>query len=305
MSRLTAREFAMSHDIEFPSSFEQDLYEKSVDKQFATSVAARAHYLQFSQESGFAVSEITTIQNFVAMLRGLFSDRKILELGPGNHPRFTGDNVYYYDICPPDELLKFYKKTGCQTGNIPDHIHFVSNTADMSIINEKFDLVFSSHNIEHHVCLLSHIKHIERCLASKDYFCCAIPDKRYSFDYFRNISTIFDVLDAYHDGNRQFYHSLKNYCSHVYYMTHNDAKRHWSNDHGSIDNDKKNIQDIINGYLVNKEKIFSIHAWIFTDRSFAELFNALYELDYTSLKLIRLYPTVMNSHSFFAVFQKD
>lgn len=61
-------------------------------------------------------------------------------------------------------------------------------------MNDKFDLVFSSHNMEHVLDLIQHMLDVEKLLMPNGYFSCIVPDRRFTFDYFRHKSSLADVV---------------------------------------------------------------------------------------------------------------
>lgn len=45
---------------------------------------------------------------------------------------------------------------------MPDTIHYVEPNGDLSVVNKRFDAVFSSHMIEHAADLAAHLKQIRQ-----------------------------------------------------------------------------------------------------------------------------------------------
>ena len=136
---------------------------------------------------------------------------KHLEIGPYFNPVLKGSNVSYFDVVDRSGLIKKAVVDNVDQSNIPEKIHYVEQYGDMSVINDKFQLVFSSHNIEHQVNLVRHFNQIAKLLAKGGKFYLAIPDKRYCFDHFIAVTPVSEVL-AIHYQNPN-HHSLQTILS--------------------------------------------------------------------------------------------
>ncbi len=98
--------------------------------------------------------------------------QKTLEVGPYYTPILRSSTVKYFDVLDHAGLVKkansdpsyFEQVSAASLLQIPT-IHFVDPHGDMSNIEEKFDIVFSSHNIEHQVYLIKHLQQVSNILA--------------------------------------------------------------------------------------------------------------------------------------------
>ena len=113
----------------------------------------------------------------------------ILEIGPFYKPNCIGDNVEYFDILDRDALIKRATEinSSINIDQIP-YINYVSENGDLSIIDKKFDALFSSHAIEHQLDLIDHFQKASKLLNKGGKYYMIIPDKRYCFDYFNKES---------------------------------------------------------------------------------------------------------------------
>ena len=102
----------------------------------------------------------------------------------------------------------------------------------MSSINEKFDLIFSSHNIEHQIDLVSHLQQIEKLLNDNGQIILLVPDKRFCFDHFVPESPFSDILESYY--NKDKFHPFRTILSMVCETTHNNPNKHLAGDNGEI-----------------------------------------------------------------------
>jgi 2-polyprenyl-3-methyl-5-hydroxy-6-metoxy-1,4-benzoquinol methylase len=136
-------------------------------------------------------------------------NQKLLEIGPFFRPLAPGSNVKYFDIKNQAGLIETAKDyaTKDEIQQIPE-IDYVSPTGDLSVINEKFGIIFSSHVIEHQLDLIKHLQGISNLLDSDGTYFLIIPDKRFCFDHFNVASQLVDVIAAHHEP--QVRHRLRN-----------------------------------------------------------------------------------------------
>jgi SAM-dependent methyltransferase len=119
---------------------------------------------------------------------------KILEISPFYRPCMIGENVSYFDVLDKEGLIENAKRMKLPTDAISD-MHYVSRNGDLSIISGKFDIVFSSHVIEHTIDLITHLNQVYSLLNENGKYILAIPDYRYCFDHFRGQSK-FPEIDS-------------------------------------------------------------------------------------------------------------
>lgn len=224
--------------------------------------------------------------------------QSVLELGPFVNPCLSGPSVKYFDVLDKTALLARAMQLGLDVSKAVD-IDFVSGIADMSVINETFNVVVSSHNIEHHPDLIDHLKQVERILKPGGRYLVIVPDKRYCFDHFLPESSIAEILDA--RGRTR--HSLASIIEHRAQTTHNDVARHWNGDHGAplMADGVGSIVGAIAEYQDANGAYIDVHAWQFTPESFRTNMNIAKEIGLTSIAVERVYPTAHGCNEFCAV----
>lgn len=256
-------------------------------------------------------------KNFINEI--MHSDGLILEIGPYHNPALKGNNVRYFDVFSQQELLKKAKIDNVDKSRIPE-IHYVSPIGDMGIITEKFDVIFSSHNIEHQVDLIRHLKEASKLLKPHGKYYMAIPDKRYCFDHFIPETAMSDVITTHYENRSS--HDLKAILTMRCETTHNNSYNHHINDNGnmagadyvgytSIDTDRFHLKDNLECYqkaykefLNSKGKYIDSHKWRFTPANFYFILEALYKLGYISFKVEKVYKTHYSSNEFYAILKK-
>lgn len=126
-----------------------------------------------------------------------------LEVGPLSAPLVAKDGrnrIYYADYADQEFLRKCSENNphvNCAAIPIIDYV--VKSTADYQKIERRFDYILAAHVIEHTPDFIGWINALICLLKPKGKLILAIPDRRYTFDYFRPESSLGDALDAYYE----------------------------------------------------------------------------------------------------------
>lgn len=185
--------------------------------------------------------------------------------------------------------------------NIPN-IDYVDSKGDLSIVKEKFDVVYSSHNIEHQVNLIKHLKQISDILEENGKFYLVVPNKRYCFDKFISLSTLSEVLSNYEE--KPDVHSLKDVLAYDCETTSNYAPHHWKGLPSSIaglecySKSMKKFEKANGSYI-------DIHKWRFTPQSFKYIISSLNKMGIINFKVEKVFCTRENTLEFFAILKKS
>lgn len=226
----------------------------------------------------------------------------VLEIGPFTSPNVRGENVRYFDVLDKDALIARAKKHD-YPHDAPVEMDYVSPVGDLSIVpDNSFDVVLSSHCIEHQPDLIAHLKHVGRILRSGGRYLIVVPDKRYCFDHFVPESSLTDILAARGDT----LHSLKSFINFSTKMTHNDPERHWRGDHGLPETLNDPIAEARAAELFASKcgEYIDIHAWQFTPDTFWEIVGCLDRDKFISLAVENIYQTAPNTFEFSAALRK-
>ena len=147
----------------------------------------------------------------------------VLEIGPFAQPVLRGPHVRYVDVLSTEDLRKRAQSLGMDETKVPT-ISWVSNGSDLSVVNDTFDAVVSSHAIEHQPDFVRHLNQVAHLLKPNGRYYLLVPDHRYCFDHFLTPSTIAQVLGAHLEYRKV--HSLSSVVEHRALTTHNDPARY-------------------------------------------------------------------------------
>lgn len=290
------------------------------------------HCRRFAVEQGRSTCPYDRSEYLQFFLQGAIDKKhlKVLEISPGRRPFFGGENVKYFGVEDSESLKETAIKMKLNTDTVPEKIHFVSPLGDLGVVNETFDIVFSSHVIEHCPDLIEHIHGVSKILNKGGLYILIIPDKRYCFDYYHPESTIEEVIDAF--ANEKKIPRLADVIGTVFTRTHNNAVLHWLGYHGErygYRNNAFEIDDSVKimdeyffddgsgasfekfSYLVEKYsdalaegKYINAHNWRFTPENFRYIFDMLNKLSLIDLSILRLCHTIWGRQEFVAMLEK-
>ncbi len=293
---------------ELPPVFDGTIYAShpgNADLSGFDQEAAANHYRQYGRDEGRVANAIDGRGAFLGLIPPSAS---LLEIGPFCTPCFTKKThrVRFMDAFPTEELRKIVGELSWGRPDLVPEIDYVWRGEPYAeLIDERFDAVFSSHNIEHQPCLVSHLRDVASVLLPGRRLFLIIPDRRYCFDYFLSESTIADVLDAYID--RRHGHSARSILEHRLMLTHNEADAHWLGDHGPDPRRRAPDPEILARIAENLETLpgrsgyTDTHAWQFVPDSFTHLIGTLHAAGLTPFTVERVYPTLRPSNEFYAV----
>jgi hypothetical protein len=130
----------------FPREFDAELYRSRYpDLSRLEENGLRQHYEVHGRTEGRTATAAVPRDRF---LRLVPAGLPILEIGPFNHPVVYGDNVKYFDLFDRNQLIERARGIGLDFDKVPD-VDFVHPFGDLSVVDQKFDVVISSHLIEH------------------------------------------------------------------------------------------------------------------------------------------------------------
>lgn len=132
------------------------------------------------------------------------TDSPVLEIGPLDKPfvRGTAYEVFYADVRETSEIVGFFDNDPHVNKSNIASIDYVIRTSYREAVGEKrFGAVFHSHVIEHVPNIIKFLRELSEILIESGKIIMAIPDKRGTFDWFRDVTPFRDAYDVYHGGS--------------------------------------------------------------------------------------------------------
>lgn len=286
---------------QLPPELDLSAYKAAFCPAGMTDDEARRRFYTYGANAGEAGSPFCARGEFTSWLNQRFRDQDTLEIAPGIQPAMIGSYVKYYGSRNSEKLGGGVGQDNAGSREIP-RIDYPGDMTNVDIVERKFDLIFSAHDLAYAPDLITYLDNCASLLKCGGLLALTIPDKRFTFAHYRRESDIADALEAWHCssqakiGFHEFYEAAK-------LRTHNDASRHWACDYG-LPVQSSNPADLFAAY--NKTGMPpDFQRWIFTSGSFYTLINELYEYGFIPLKPARVWNTPRNCNSFNAILRRS
>ncbi|PZS20774.1 MAG: hypothetical protein DLM57_00565 [Pseudonocardiales bacterium] len=223
-----------------------------------------------------------------------------LEVGPSYNPlvpKSSGHRIETVDHAHAEELVAKYTAMGLSEEHIAriepvDHLWAGGSLLDVVPDHGSYDYILASHFIEHTVDLVRFLKDCEVLLRDGGRLSLVVPDKRFCFDRFQPLSTVGDVIDAYHAKNT--FHTAGPLVDHQAYACTSGGALIWSADHRApVELQFPNLEGAAeaarNGLA--QQAYFDTHRWKFTPTSFELLIDDLAVMGLHSFGVVESLPT--------------
>ena len=168
------------------------------------------------------------------LLEGIDRRSKILELGPSVSPmapRSAGWDVTVVDHATQEELVEKYKVDPNVTVANIEKVDYVWSNGPLHEavppeLHGTFDVLIASHVIEHLPNPIGFLQSAARLLRpDTGVVALAVPDKRWCFDYFKQISSTGDFFAAHRVGAQR--HRLATRFDHSAYIAFDNGRGGW------------------------------------------------------------------------------
>lgn len=285
---------------DLPAELSPDaLRRRYADLAHLDDAAVTAHYKDYGRAEGRVASDAALRADFIKLID---AEARLLEIGPYVMPVFEGPNVRYMDVFDADSLRSRALSGGIDISRCPSKIHYTNGLQQCA--GKNFDVVFSSHAIEHQPDLVRHLQQVGAALKPGGSYWIIVPDKRFCFDHHLPESTLADVLDAYLECRTR--HSARSIINHMVLQDHNDPLAHWNGLHGDVsENTIDRTRAAIQHFEYHRSGYIDCHAWQLTPDRFRTIHSSLWELGLSPFSSMRVYDTPFGNFEFTAVLRTD
>lgn len=198
---------------------------------------------------------------------------RILEIGALDSPTFPERNVRYLDWFSREELL------AAIAGNerrLPDRLvevdHVVKDKRFARHISVRFDVVIANHVIEHVADPVTWLRQVSKLTPSGELFL-AVPDRRYTFDYLRPVSTAGQLMRAYQEDLDQ--PSQWQYLDALFYWRPFRAAHAWAEDFTPLGRPRFSFEEALERSKRAALEYVDTHCHVFSADSFGALMDDL------------------------------
>jgi hypothetical protein len=252
-----------------------------------------------SDEGRHALSRRDKILRFIDVPR-----QSGIEFGPLITPvvaRANGD-IRYVDRASTEELRHWFSADDkINTAEIAS-IDYIWNDAPLldCVQNNQFDYAIASHVIEHVPDIVTWLNEVSDVLVDNGILSLIIPDKRYTFDCRRELSTMSDVIDAYVRRLRK--PSPRQIFDHFAGIADVDTAGLWNGSldpaHARLIHTPESVLQTVKKAYTSDEYIDS-HCWVVTPHSFFKVLDGLNQLGLLNFEVVSFDPTELNDIEFF------
>lgn len=211
-----------------------------------------------------------------------------IEIGPFEHPAKLPDkcSVEYCDVISTKEAKDLFPEVDHQNLVEIDHIIDLDQNGLSKFENEKFDFVIINHVIEHLFNPIFAIHECIRVIRPNGHLVIAVPDKNYTFDKERTLTTFQSIQDR-----------IKREPA---YPTPEDYKEIITYIHKKLINAPEEIQSTaLEGFLKRRE-----HLNIWDSKTFNEFMIQVLGLQNGTLKMKKKFTAYENQLEYIAVWEK-
>ena len=203
-----------------------------------------------------------------------------VEIGPLSRPlvKRAESDVYYIDHCSTEDLRKKYADDPAAHPEKIEDVDFVwADQPLVALLGDKVpvDYIVASHVIEHVPDLVGWLKEMSDALKVGGRLLLIVPDKRFTFDIYRRLSSIEEVSLAFLERRRR--PGLRCIMDHFSNAVSADTWALWDN--YKLADDLKYFHGV--EYLdiayqhFHEGRYIDVHCWVFTPWSFLELMGKI------------------------------
>jgi SAM-dependent methyltransferase len=232
------------------------------------------------------------------LLLSLNPDGIGLEVGPGCYPLVAGNpafNARALDHADQAGMIAKYSAQGENVSGIPFIDYVWDGRSYKELVgDQKFDYIIASHVLEHIPDTIGFINDCSSILAEGGVLSLALPDRRFTFDYYRPRASIGKIIDAH--LARKSRPSPGDMAEQVAYMAAVDGNLSWSSGHC------EGFPTMLHGPIsilheynkVVKGEFIDQHVWVFTPSSFRWVMGDLYDLGFIDLRESAFFETELH-----------
>ena len=235
-----------------------------------------------------------------------FLDGRFLELGAFDNPMFRkedGDNVKYVDWHSKAELIELSKTSpNRDISKIVDVDYIIKSNELSKAIGDKFDLVCASHVIEHIPDMCRWFEELSALLTPRGQIFLAIPDKRYTFDFFRQISRATEFVRAYQE--KLVIPSMWQLADHFYYHQKVNVAEIWAGKNPAAFQPRFSLAHALDLAERKSSSYTDAHCWVFTSDTFCQLIDDLRSSGIVNLEVTNIQHPLEQTNEFMVMLRK-
>ncbi len=198
--------------------------------------------------------------------------KSVLEIGALNAPVYRNKSkVQYADRLSTAELIKRYP----DKANIVNVDYVLSDAKFSAQIPERFHCIIANLVVAHVPDVINWFDQLANVLLPNGMIFLAVPDKRYTSDIVRPLTTLADLVDCAH--RELLTPSLGQLFAHLYMHRKVSAQDIWDGKYVDVSQPRMGAGRAVRMALSMVDSYHSVHCHVFTYDSFAELMDQMYQ----------------------------
>jgi hypothetical protein len=223
----------------------------------------------------------------------------VLEIGALNAPVFPGrPNVKYADRLSTEELLRQYpEKT-----KVVRVDYVLSGPRFATQVSERFQCLIANAVVVHVPDLINWLDQVASLVERGGWAFFAVPDKRYTSDILRPVTTMADLVDCAH--RELAAPSVGQIFAHLYMHRKVSAQDIWDGKQLELSRPRMEVAKAVRTALAMVENYPSVHCNVFTSASFVELMGDMYRANLCDWVVHELREPSRGSNEFLVALKK-
>jgi len=213
--------------------------------------------------------------------------RSTLEIGALNTPTIRPGECQtsFLDWFHTDELrARHQDNPRVNVADLVDVDNVVKSRDYADYVIEAVDLMIANHVIEHVPDPIHWLDQARQCVKPDGRLFLSVPDRQYTFDYFRRESDAVDLVEAYLDKRER--PTSADIARHLYYLTDITHSEIWDTGPPLRFNSRMDFAEALSRARSLAEVYTDVHVWVFTSVTFRHLFNALRESGHVQWQIV-------------------
>jgi SAM-dependent methyltransferase len=234
---------------------------------------------EFDREQLLSVRGLPNLvlQRRAFLYRNLFQPfASTLEIGALNTPTIRPGECesHFMDWFHTDELrARHADNPKIDPADLVDVDYVVKSRDFASGIAEPVDLLMANHVLEHVPDPIHWLNQAARCTRDDGRLFLSVPDRRYTFDYFRRENDAIDMLIA--NQEKRLVASADDVARHLYYFTQITHLEIWESGPPLSFRPRMSFESALEQASKSSSVYTDVHCWVFTTESFIRTFDAL------------------------------
>lgn len=218
-----------------------------------------------------------------------------IEFGASYSPivaKKDGFHVYVVDHADEETLREKYRSFPVDVSRI-ESVDAIDDGGELTRLlpdGERFDYIVASHVFEHLPDPIRFLQRCERALKPDGKLFLMIPDRRFTFDYFRPVSTPGAMIRAYLEERTR--HDPGSLFDHYSMTAARDGADVWDDLRGGDFSFTGTIAAGYSAATAPQTEYLDCHAWVFTPASFRNIIDDLRAANLIQIGEVEFYDSV-------------